>query len=78
MLPDESDVAVPEPEFDCETVDEFVLPAVAEPEPADAIDVPLFVPVLPFVAIPPVLPAVLPDESPSDPMLPSLAEPSAD
>lgn len=78
VLPDESELTVAPPELSCVTSAEFVLPDVASPEPAVADDVPLFVPVFPFVAVPPVLPAVLPDESSGSlPMFPSLAEPSA-
>ena len=78
VLFDESELTVAPPELSCVTSAEFVLLAVASPEPAVADDVPVFVPELSFIADPPVFPAVLPDASSGSlPMFPSVADPSA-
>ena len=66
VLPDESELTVTPPELSWVTSAEFVLPAVASPEPAVADEVPLFTPSFPFMASPPVFPVVLPDEFPSE------------
>ena len=52
-------VPVTPPLLSCLTVVPAVLPAVAFPDVADAVDVPVLVPLLSFFAVPPVLPAVL-------------------
>jgi len=77
VLPEESEATVTPPVFVCDTVAALVLPAVAAPEPADAMLVPLFVPVLPFVAAPPLFPASASDTEADAVMLPPLADASA-
>jgi len=79
VLPDEFESTVTPPELFWVTEAEFVLLAVAAPDPAVADEVPLLTPLLSFIAEPPVFPVALPDESPSDhlPMSPSPADPFA-
>lgn len=64
VLFDESEFTVTPPELSCVTSAELVFSAIASPELAEAVEVPVLVPELEFVASPPVFPVVLPDESP--------------
>jgi len=62
------DVAETDPLFDCVTVTVLEFEDDAEPLVTVALDVPVLDPELVFDAVPPVLPVVLPLESPPPPM----------